>query len=421
VKLKKIISFLALILVGFITVSITAADSNGIKDWKYSKKIIVQGNSKYKELTLDSEVYRHSGQNLEDLRIVDSKGGFVPYYLKNGYSDIVSESRMYDSEIIREFNKDNNTFIDFKIRPQKENTDILGTRLSFSAGDARYLKTVEISGSYDGVEWNPISKETIYSVDNVKKDEVDLGGVKRFTFYRVMIPNNLEKLSIKGLKVKYDSAVVNSGKFEGVTGLKYELYNTARESVLAVYNPDRLRIRKLDLNVDGNFKRNFSVDIKKAYTFVTVLGNAEIYRMKFNDINIAKTGIEFSGKQVDSEEILVTILNQDDKPLDIKGIDAVYSLDKIVFEAEENETYSLIFGNTEAMKPSYDIEKFREHVESEKKYECSLASMVEVVKEDEGKKQEPKDLSWMLNIVIALVALAIIFILVGKLKKDKQE
>lgn len=61
-----------------------AADATNRNQWWYSKPVELQGNGKYHTLFLDEDVYRGAKEDLGDLRVIDDKGLFVPFYIDSG-------------------------------------------------------------------------------------------------------------------------------------------------------------------------------------------------------------------------------------------------------------------------------------------------------------------------------------------------
>ncbi len=81
--MKKILAVLIVIL--FFSIHIVSFANENSDDWKFSKKINYSDGNEYKSFFLDEEVYRYSKDDLSDIRIINDKNEFVPYYILNKY------------------------------------------------------------------------------------------------------------------------------------------------------------------------------------------------------------------------------------------------------------------------------------------------------------------------------------------------
>lgn len=393
---------------------VPAADD--LSQWHYYKGIRVQGDHRYQAVMLDEEIYRNALPRLGDLRIVDDRGGFVPYYVENSYSYENRDKVVYGSTQIDTFNERNFSVVDFKVTPLKDNADILGNSLALSIPDRNFAKNVEVYGSYDGVEWQFVTSSGIYKVDNLERTEVALNNLLKYRFYRVKIPNNLENIHIDRLQVVYENIRKERNSFLKRTELTYEIKNEDKITVITVRNANHLKIGRIYLNAEeGNFNRHFDVMVKTGDQVTDSVRSGEIYNLRFKDLNLSNTAIDFGIRPVSGETLQIRIMNKDDRPLNIKGITADYYLDKLVFEAVKGAGYSLYYGNPGAVKPSYDMETYREHIEKENQDSCSLAQAVEVKAGAPLKKQGMIDFKIIFNGVIAAVAILLILLIGRKL------
>ncbi|MCX7708620.1 MAG: hypothetical protein N2484_02095 [Clostridia bacterium] len=397
-----------------------AAEAN-LQPWKYFKEVRVEGANKYKAVYLDEDVYRDAQPNLEDLRIADSEGNFVPYYLENSYSYPVREKETYTATRIGSFVKDNDAYVDFKVQPARENSDILGSRLAFFVSEQKFLKTIDLYGSFDGVNWQYIMKDSLYKVDNISKTEVDFKEIQKFSFYRVKVPNNLEKIDINGLQVVYNYFEKRENSYEKAVPIEYEMKNEAQHTELTIKNSNKLKIKKVNLDIEGIFNRSYSVYTGQGDEFMPAGISGELYNLHFKDLDISDTSIETGSYPLSSESIRVKIVNMDDKPLKIKGIQVQYYVDKIVFEDTGSKPFRLYYGNTETKRPVYDLEKYKEHIEKEQQDTCSLGTSTRQVKTKSGEPEKRSmDSGRIFNIIVIIVAAGLIFLIALKLGKQNK-
>ncbi|CAH2214048.1 hypothetical protein [Tepidibacter aestuarii] len=126
--MKKIL--VALICILFFSTNSFANEN--IDDWKFSKEIYHNNDNKYKSFLLDEEIYRYAKDDLLDIRIINDKNEFLPYYVVNKYSKKTKQAdfnikQENNDTIIIINNKDNLNINDIKIISQddfKRNYDI---------------------------------------------------------------------------------------------------------------------------------------------------------------------------------------------------------------------------------------------------------------------------------------------------------
>jgi len=78
---KKILTISIVIL--FFSLYIVSFANENIDDWRFSKEIYYSDDNEYKSFFLDEEIYRYVKEDLSDIRIVNEKNEFVPYYMFN--------------------------------------------------------------------------------------------------------------------------------------------------------------------------------------------------------------------------------------------------------------------------------------------------------------------------------------------------
>lgn len=390
--------------------------------YEYYKNIVCkEPATKYKAVFLDEEIYKYALSDLKDIRIVDGKGVPVAYYVQNGYSKEQQDKTVYNTKLLRQYKEKNDTLFDFQVMPPKDNTDVIGNLLKLEVLEQNFAKSITVYGSYDNIEWQNILIEDIYKVENVEKTDISLKDRQKYKYYRLRIPNNLEKINIQNLQVMNIDLYKSENDFERHIQTRFEIENINKESLIIVHNPNRVKIKNIQLDTEGNFKRRYQVYIKdpkdqedKTKQYIGRSDN--IYNLALKDLNVSQTSIDFSNSPVTSELIMIQVENGDDRPIHIKGITADYYLDKVVFESVTDANYKLLFGNRDAQKPSYDIALYKENIEKEKQEICTLSKLYEDGAADQkAGKNKYLNLQVILNLVIGAVSLLLIFLIARKL------
>ncbi|HEY2494456.1 MAG TPA: DUF3999 family protein [Paenibacillus sp.] len=391
----------------FTGVNVTAAeDGDGQKGWRFSKPLIMEeASSRYQTFFLDEQTYAGASSDLSDLRIVNAKGQYVPFYIHSRYGESVEQEVTYSSTLVDTSKKNKNTSFDYRITPLQDHVDIQGNTLLIDLPDEAFLKHVKVYGSHDGNEWTFVKKDDLYRTDSLKKGAIDLETEYKFSYYRLNVLNNVENIPFSKLELIHNTHEDEWNKYIMSTKLRYEIKQDAEFTHIIVHNENRLRLNRLQLQVEGNFKRSYDVYDKEGIRLRTD-GENELYRLDFKDVQIASATITGT-VPISAPYFTITINNHDDAPLDIKDITTEFVVDKVVFEDQGNHPYQLLYGKDNVDQPQYDIVNFKTHIQQEHVAEAKLgAQVISLEEETLSKLSTPwwlQQKSWF-NGVIMLVS-----------------
>jgi len=396
---------------------IVAAEQEQVPEWRFSKGIELQGSGPYHALFLDEEVYAGADEDLRDLRIVNQKGQYVPYYMDSGYEQAKEQTKSYSSSLIRTATKDGNTLLDYKVTPVADNVDIQGNLLSVELPGESFLKHIKVYGSYDGSQWEFVDQSDLYRTDQMVKDRIDLGSEYKYEYYRLSVLNNKEKLAFPSLQL-----IHNTRELEWLVHTKrgkpsFEVKQKDKFTQIILNNENRLQITELQLFSErSNYTRSFEVYDDQGVRIETV-GGQEIYQLDFKDVQI-KNHMITAVEPIRSPFITIEINNRDDLPLDIAGFGIAYIVDKLVFEDTGELPYKLLYGNSLSTKPQYDIVNFKSHIEQE---DVALGKLSIQVKSRVTTPTKEDQVWWLqqkvwFNGIIILVSILLIGLLVKKMK-----
>ncbi|MFF2911658.1 DUF3999 family protein [Paenibacillus sp. NPDC057934] len=391
------------------------ADSSD--QWRFTKAIEPSGDAAYQDFFLDEEVYQHANTNLSDLRIEDSRRQFVPYFRESGEAEQKEQNISYKTELTLKFNKNLETTFDYRVIPNEENRDIQGSRLEFGLPGEAFLKHVQIYGGYDGNTWEPLVKGDLYRAGEFAQSGIDLGSNYKFTYYRLVVPNNAEKLEFGLMKLIHKTATVNVQDFTRQRDPVYEMKQDGQKTQLIIRNDNRLKVSLIRLETTGNFSRTYTLYDDSGRELGTV-GGSKLYRLDFKDSRIAGTDIILQ-EPTTALYFTIVIENRDDAPISLQGVHMEYLVDKLVFPADGEGPFRLVYGNSGAVAPQYDIVSFKSHIEGEKIGTARLGP--------ENALPEVSAISstgwrWLtgalgFNAVIIIVSLLLILVLIRKLNR----
>lgn len=420
VKLIRKISLIAIIssLVYMLPVFTVIEAKDKSNDWHFSKSIDIPDNNKYQSFFLDEEVYAGADENLNDLRIVNSKGQFVPFYIENGYKESQEQNVVYSSTLVNTAKKDQNTILDFRITPIKENEDIQGDTLLIDLPNIDFLKHVEVYGSYDGNLWEYIKKNDLYRTDRLENKMINLGTVHKYSFYRVKVLDNVENLIFKQLHLVHKTYDFKWNDYKKTSNPTFKIKEGSKMTDIAIQNKNRLKIKTIMLDVDNNFTRAYSVFDPKDNE-IQVDGKNEIYHINFKNVQINDTTIT-AVTPITQPYFTIKINNEDNPPLDIKGIKVEYFLDKIIFEDTGTGPYKLLYGNDHVEAPKYDIENFKQYIQRENLALGKLKEQMIVSPIVDSQKPRWFQTKIWFNGIIIAVSLVLIVFLTIKMSRPKK-
>jgi hypothetical protein len=390
-------------------------------EWGYAKPIQLSSASEYSQLFLDEEVYARANSDLSDLRIVDGTGAMVPYYLVKGYSAETQGRTEYAARLVSKSVVELDTMLDYQVEKKSELTDIEGNRLELTLPGQLFLKRVEVFGSHDGKQWSPLGSDHVYRTEELVKGYVDLGSIQKFSFYRLKVLDNAENVEFTGLKLIHDVHGSTWKEFQKSTGLEYKVVEEGKETVVTLRNENRLRIKRLTVEAEGNYRRSYRL-VNAEGRNLAVEGKPELFRLNFGGSSISGNDIRMAGQPMDEAQFALRIQNEDNAPLKLRSVTAEYVIDKLVFESKAGASYELRYGKSDAAAPRYDLASFRAQIEKGNPGPAELGT--ELVRgvpdaaQDQGTAWYQSKLTF--NIVIIVVSLGLVVLLVGKMNRSKE-
>lgn len=397
--LKKLIASIVI----FITLPCNVAYA---LDYSYNTNIDNIGSYKYKAVRLTPEIYNKIRGDMADLELYDKDNEPVPYFINSFVESEIESRNTYNMKLVNSFIKDEYSYYDYALENQ-QNGDITATSMEVQTNQEGFAKKVEIFGGYDNVNWEKVQDDILYSVDGNKKLEITFNGVKKYTYYRAKIPNNLEKISFSSVLLKFNKTMQNKEYFINSISPEFSTEERGNTTAIKIQGFKNLKLSSITLKTDSIFKRRVTFDGSNS---------KELYNLDFASTSYRDLAIPFSSYRVTSDTAEITIENKDDKPIKVSGIEAKYIADELVFDGSKSSEYMLRFGNSEIQTPKkYDISNYKELILKEG-YDVLN---VKELKEESSKVpiKEQYDYKLIFNIAISVVAAVMGIIVFLKLKK----
>lgn len=375
-------------------------------DFSHSARIQNSGNKKYKAVRLSPVIYNNINENMADLVLYNKNNEPVPYFINSFIESEIESKKTYEMKLVNSFVKDEYFYYDYTLK-NSQDEDVTATSIELQSDKSDFAKKVEIFAGYDNVKWEKVQDDMIYDIDGNKKLEIVFDNIKKYTYYRFKIPNNLEKVSFSNVVLKYNKMLQKKDYFTDTILPTFTTDERGTATVIKIHDIKNLNLSSITLKTDSIFKRNVSFDSNAS----KMLYNLEFQSTKYKDLTIP-----LDRYRVTADTVEMVIDNKDDKPIKVLGIEATYMVDELIFDGSQSEDFTLRFGNNEIQIPkSYDISNYKEQILNEG---YDVLSIEEIKTEPQKAPVKSQyDYKLIFNITILAVATVMGIIIVLKLKK----
>lgn len=311
------------------------------------------GGSGFHRIAISPEMRSASGNNLDHLRIFDSKKNEVPYRIFQK----ANSTKTYQSFEIVSKNAVSNKFTDVVIL----NKD-LGkiNKISLKIANTDVEKRFSISGSNDEKEWfGLVDHQFINNLSDANSTFV----VREFSFptnqYKFLkftfidknsLPVNVLEAGSEAL-LKSSFTPVSLGSFTQITNEKKETKQTIIR--IEFQEPQVVDVLKFEIAAPNYFLRNATVSVPQTRTYKRrtenyseVVSNFQLKSKMENTVLLPS---------VFAKEFVITIENQDNPLLKIDDITLYQNPVSVLADLNQNEKYSVAI-NPDWKTPHYDLE-----------------------------------------------------------------
>ncbi len=376
-------------------------------DFSYSADIENHGEKNYKAVRLTAEVYNNLSENMADIMIFDNKNEPVPYFINNFNESKESTHNSYELELVNSFVKEDSFYYDYALKDAVPE-DVTATSMELLSGSENFAKQLELFGSYDNTHWEKVQDDIIYNVDGSSKPYINFNGSKKYTCYRIKLFNNMEKVEFSTVKLNYDRTLQNREYFIETLSPEYSTEEKGNTTVINLKNIKNLKLSKVSIKTESTFKRKATFNDSMTKT---------LYNLEFNNVKYRDLAIPLESYLNTKNEAEVTIENNDDKPVEITGVEVEYLVDELVFKGSETGDFTLKYGSNKLNTPkSYDISNYKDQILTEG-YDLLNIDNINKVAASEQPEEINVNYKLIFNIIIIIVAVVLGFIVVKKLKK----
>ncbi len=346
-------------------------------DWRYEKGIILPGlpATQFVELTFDEEVFGGAASGLRDIRIVTASDQERPYQLLIEQSTV--ERAQLSGRILDQFvvpGEYSSFVVDLG------ESGLFHNQLDIQSSSINFRREVAVEGSNDRAQWVVLQdKGVIYDYTDPQANLKARNTTVRYPestmrYVRVRVLNRQETpLVILGARIFYEKATQAKTVRYPSRIIEQSLDEEHQASQIIVdlgstgLPNNRVAIETSDIN----FQRDVSVEGSNDRT--------NWHAIQLRDVIFSFQTPKFTGSKLSVaypentyRYLRLTVFNQDNPPLVVNGALISGILRKLVFQAQPQESYRLLYGNPSARYPQYDLEQYFKYLETENLSQATL-------------------------------------------------
>lgn len=398
--------------------SSSAAADFSQRDWRYVKAITLPVELPQEglvELVPDREAFAAAAPGLADLRIIAGENQEVPYKLE--ISKAESERTSFRASI-RDKGYIPGSYNIFTADLGQEG--ILHNEIEIKTPSSNFRRKATVETSNDAATWMKTAEQTIY--DFTVKER---GFTTRDT--RIRYPESTARY------VRVKIADEGEGPLEIASATIFYVKETPAQeipwpaSILNIESDAEQRTTNVELDLgtpglpshrlaigvpDVNFYREVTLEASTdQQKWSTILRRAEIYA--FDTPKFVGKSLDITYAETTSRYLRLVIHDEDSPPLIVQEANVWGLRRRLVFVAEPQQTYQLYYGNAEAKRPSYDIERVFPYLETEKLPEAKLGPQSTNPNFVEEKPPVSERFPWLFPTVVAVAAIVVALLLFG--------
>jgi hypothetical protein len=332
--------------------------------WRYSRPVLQDSSQDASqagnpaELRLPWDVFAHCNASCADLRLVDTQGREIPYELRTDRATTNSEA--HEARLLE------NSFAAGKY------TQVVGDvgrdapfydRVRVETNRADFIVWVEVALSDDAKTWRivearaPIARFRKRSVDGIQT--IPFRGLNS-RYIRVRIFEAEQQFTVTGLTVLREES---HPALLAEVPAAFQIANsddTSETAWITNFASSHIPVSRLKFSTDTDqFYRAVRVSASEDGKLWSYRGSGMIYRYMQGAATRESLAIDFP-EWPENHLFRVEVINGNDQPLRNAKLSLLAIPRTLVFKAQANTSYRLLYGNDRAGSPHYDLGRYLE-------------------------------------------------------------
>jgi len=399
--------------------------SFSLSDWQYVKAITLPADLQKEglvEITPDREVFAGSAVGQADLRIIADEDTEVPYKLE--ISKAEQQRTSFDIALRDKgyIPGQHTSFI-----ADLGRAGILHNEIEFQTSSTNFRRTAVIEASNDGTTWAKVAEQTVYDFTVKERKFTTRNTRVRYPdsttrYLRVKIADEDEgPLEISGAtvffvketparEVQWSATILSTSRDvdQGTTLVEIDLGTPGVPSY-------RMAIQVPEVNFHRGTTLQASTDRE---TWRTILSRSDIYA--YDTPKFVGSSLAITYPETASRYLRLIIYDEDSPPLSIQGVDVWGLWHRLVFSADPQHSYQLYYGNIEAKRPSYDIERIFPYLVTDELPQAGLGPQATNTSFVEKKPPVSERFPWLFPTVIAVASILVALLLLGIIRQARK-
>jgi hypothetical protein len=375
------------------------------KAFKYGAALQKVDSTGFYRINLQPAFIAKAKGDMADIRIMDTKGNFVPYIQAGSLP-------LKDQKSFVVFNK-----IDARLATDTGTTYIVENktglpldRLWIKLQNTAVQRKVNLMGSDDLKQWFAIQEnislqEAVQNSEGTYMQSLSFPA-SNYRYFKILVDDK-NKTPIKFLQAGIYTEYAATLAYTPIPGLKFTHIDSNKTTFITIKLNDNYQVNKLHLNITAPkyFKRNVTI-YQVIGGYKEAILEAELSSIKNNDLLFAaKAG-----------ELQLQISNGDNQALAISDMKAYQSDEYVISYLDGKQNYHLLAGDSTAQAPEYDLKFFADSI----KANIPAISHGRITKNNltiAGKPKAAKDYTLLIWLAI-IAAVGVLLLLTLKMTRE---
>lgn len=325
------------------------------RSWSYSREVIPQAPdvAGLTAIVVPEGVYAHSSNQLADIRIVDDQGREVPFVLRvpSGHTHTDRRPTRMQEHSFRpgEFTQ---FVLDANANAPFHKAILVNT------SETDFITWAEVAVSDDARQWRIVcdraplfrfNKQNLQGTQTLRYSETNA------RYIRLRILEGSHPFPATSINVLFEVTTPEE-RMPVSAQLRAAQATNPQESVWRADLPSELPVNEVRFETDQpELSRSVTIDSSEDGQEWSPVGSGEIYRFHHDDVLREWLQVGFGGGW--SLHWRVHVMNGNNSPLAAARVILYMTPRRLIFRAEPARHYLLLYGQSEAKPPQYDLER----------------------------------------------------------------
>lgn len=344
-------------------------------DWQYQTTLSlpagdVPASADLLDVFVPADVFRHSRQDLSDLRLHASDGSSVPYAVRTLAARDVME---YQSA--SEFNRSEPDDGVHEVTLEFSTDEPTHNQVVIETSGEEFRRSVVIEGSDDGMDWKKLAKGHLINLTADGKSYVQKAfryRESRHRFLRVQVTPDPQLMTSESGKDEFKIDSVQASREISIPAVLVttDAEISSREPTRQYGSPGsrwildfgaEIPVDRLEVSIkDQEFARDISLEAET----VNLIGQRQFYPVLFNESTTwqrqrgdEQKAFSVTFGEVRTRRLQLIVADYRNKPLTLTSVKGTAPARQIILQRPEATQFPLTmrFGNSEAESPNYDF------------------------------------------------------------------